>query len=63
MNQFEIYLKEDFLPLYLKANYEAIMQGNQRNTPVESHATGSAAKSNAVAASESKGPRVGNDQQ
>ena len=30
VNQFEIFLKDDFLPLYLQANYEAIMQGTVR---------------------------------
>ena len=31
VNQFELFLKDDFLALYLKQNYEVIMQSHQKS--------------------------------
>ena len=31
VNQFELFLKDDFLSLYLRQNYEVIMQAHQKS--------------------------------
>lgn len=37
INQFELFLKDDFLALYLKQNYDSIMQSHQKGLMSESN--------------------------